>query len=147
MGKGVRFPLIRNNANPVLSPIVRTSNLADVAFNSAYLLRVRIFAALLLAAIGLQVVEPIRTPLQLTQGSAFSAATLDVAVVSSRKGEAEAYAPLPIPPLTSAPAMRTAPKPSRFIAVSSSRLQPDVRGPPPRSHPAFPPDSTAPPIA
>src|SRR3546814_4370664 len=102
MGKGVRFPFVRNNASPVLSPIVRTSKLADVAFNPAYLLPVRIWAALLLAAIGLQAAEPIRTPL-LTQGSAFSAATLDVAVVSSRKGEAEAYAPLPLPPPTSAP--------------------------------------------
>ena len=121
--------------------------MADVAFNSAYLLRVRIFAALLLAAIGLQAAEPIRKPLHLTRGSAFSAATLDVAVVSSRKGEAEAYAALPIPPRTSSPAMRTAPKPPIFVTTSTPRLRPEVRGPPPRGHPAFPPDSTAPPYA
>ena len=147
MGMGVRFPFVRTNAGLTLSLFVRPPKLTVVAINSAYLLRVRVWIALLLAAIGLQAAEPIRTPLQLTQGSAFSAATLDVALVSSRKGEAEAYAPLQIPPRMSTTAMRVPPKSPVCVRTLTPRLRPEVRGPPPRGHPASPPDSTAPPFA
>ncbi|WP_454796701.1 hypothetical protein [Novosphingobium lindaniclasticum] len=110
--------------------------------------RFHFWALLLLAAIGLQAGDPIRAPLERTQGSAFSAATLDLALTSGRRIEAGHVQAVPMPP---AP-----PRAIREIAVvrlttlvpaSPRHLQPDVRGPPPRNHPARVPDSTAPPLA
>jgi hypothetical protein len=108
--------------------------------------RMRIWSLLLLAAIGLQAATPIRAPLERLQGSAFSAATLDVALSSARRGHGVQVAtalPVPVVPLAATePAAIAAP---RFAAPS--HLRPDTRGPPPRGHPARVPDSTAPPIA
>jgi hypothetical protein len=105
----------------------------------------RVWTLLLLAAIGLQAAEPIHAPLQRTQGSAFSATTIDVAVVSNRKGETEVLAsPLPAPAMAAVqPRLKSIP----LTAIAPAHLWPETRGPPPRGHPAAPPDSTAPPFA
>ncbi|AIT79665.1 hypothetical protein [Novosphingobium pentaromativorans] len=110
-------------------------------------LRMRLWAVLLLAAIGMQAAEPIRAPLERVPGSAFSAATLDVALVTTRKSEAAATQELPTPPVTrSVPAAALRPL---AIAVAESRLRllPEARGPPPRQHPARLPDLRGPPAA
>ncbi|CDO36104.1 MULTISPECIES: hypothetical protein [Novosphingobium] len=109
-------------------------------------LRMRLWAVLLLAAIGMQAAEPIRAPLERVSGSAFSAATLDVALVTARKSEAAATQELPAPPITRlAPAM--AMRPVAVAAGPRLRLLPEARGPPPRQHPARLPDLRGPPAA
>jgi hypothetical protein len=113
----------------------------------ALLARMRIWSLLLLAAIGLQAAEPIRAPLERVQGSAFSAATLDVALSTPRRLHAAAHATpaQPLPPLASA--IDEPPAPPAQALAGTPRLRPQARGPPPRRHPARLPDSTAPPIA
>ncbi|NLR70511.1 hypothetical protein HGI47_06450 [Novosphingobium sp. ERN07] len=65
----------------------------------------RLLTLLLLAMIGVQASEPVR-PLQHKAGSAFSAATADVAIVGSRRAVADKFAPVPMPSvLHSAPAV------------------------------------------
>lgn len=56
-----------------------------------------VFAALLLATACLQAVGPMPAPLERSQGSAFSAATVDVAVVRPRVGDVLRLAQLPAP--------------------------------------------------
>jgi hypothetical protein len=119
-----------------------------MAYAPALLARMRIWSLLLLAAIGLQAAEPIRAPLERMQGSAFSAATLDVALATARRTQGQQMAPtqlLPIPPV--AMAEQDVAEPPRFVLAQPSHLSPEARGPPPRSHPARLPDSTAPPLA
>ena len=110
----------------------------------ALLARMRIWSLLLLAAIGLQAAEPIRAPLERMQGSAFSASTLDVALASDRRAQGQHVAPTPLPPPA---ATLEQPASARFALAEPAHLRPEARGPPPRSHPARLPDSTAPPIA
>lgn len=109
--------------------------------------RLRIWSLLLLAAIGMQAAEPIRAPLERMQGSAFSASTLDVALAAPRRtqGQQAAAQPLPVPP--QATVVEDLPAAPRFALAQPSHLRPEARGPPPRSHPARLPDSTAPPLA
>lgn len=69
------------------------------------LVMLRLLTLLLLATIGVQASEPVR-PLQHKAGSAFSAATADVAIVASRRVMADKYAPVQVPfVLRSAPAV------------------------------------------
>lgn len=113
----------------------------------AFLPRMHLWTVLLLAAIGLQAAEPIRAPLDRTPGSAFSAATLDVAVVSSRRAAAEAFAAQPAPAAPALLPSQSVPEYFSSSTVAKPGLRPWARGPPPRSHPARLPDSTAPPFA
>lgn len=110
--------------------------------------RFRICALLLLAAIGLQAGEPIRAPLERTQGSAFSAATADLALATGRRVETGKALALPSPALPPrAPTAFEAPRLAFLPTTTHPHLRPEVRGPPPRRHPARRPDSTAPPLA
>jgi len=118
-----------------------------MAFSCALLPRLRIWTLLLLAAIGLQAASPIRAPLERVQGSAFSAATLDVALASSRKVESASASAQIEPPLPAqSVAQPVSARPSLALATRL-RLRPEARGPPPREHPSRLPDSTAPPLA
>lgn len=112
------------------------------------ILRMRIWALLLLAAIGMQAAEPIRAPLERGTGAAWSAATSDLALVSNRKAgdaslQSQQQPPQPLPQ------MRVAPLPNlRSVALSTPpQREFDARGPPREEHPARPPDPTAPPLA
>jgi hypothetical protein len=89
---------------------------------------VRLLVALLLAAIGVQAAQPLDAAVQPSHGSAFSAATYDVALVSQRRGEEAQPAFTPLPPA-----------PPRFVppvAVPADSLasqpmpRPDSTGPP-----------------
>jgi len=110
--------------------------------------RLRFWPLLLLAAIGLQAAEPIRAPLERLQGSAFSASTIDVALGTTRRVQGQQAASVqPLPPLLPQPPAQV-PLPARAWALSQpAHVLPEARGPPPRSHPARLPDSTAPPLA
>ncbi|HEY6868808.1 MAG TPA: hypothetical protein VI199_03525 [Novosphingobium sp.] len=102
-----------------------------------------VFGALLLATACLQAVGPITAPLERTPGSAFSAATVDVAVVRPRSGEALRLAPLPAP----LPAARR-PEPWPLAVrpqVSAVPVRPDSTGPPPADPLAVQPGPRAPP--
>ena len=112
------------------------------------LLRMRIWGLLLLAAIGLQAAEPIRAPLERASGSAWSSATSELALASSRRGEDASVQPQPQPPEPMAPAPGR-PAPPEFEALVQASATPwfDARGPPWDEHPARPPRSTAPPVA
>lgn len=91
---------------------------------------VRLLAALLLATIGLQAGESFDSAQQPTHGSAFSATTVEVAVVPQRRSGTVVTAVAPLPA-----------EPPRMAAL----------GPLPTSHlaalPAARPDSTGPPVA
>lgn len=113
----------------------------------ALLLRLRLWTLLLLAAIGLQAASPMRMPLERMNGSAFSAATIDVALASPRK-IANGVATAPItPPLPLAPMQVRAPLLRTLALGDRLRLRPEARGPPPRERPSRTPDTTAPPLA
>ncbi|MFY7834799.1 MAG: hypothetical protein ACOVQ0_00775 [Novosphingobium sp.] len=67
----------------------------------------RLLTLLLLATIGVQASEPVR-PLQHKAGSAFSAATADVAIVGSRRAVVDKFVPVPMPfVMHSAPVVAT----------------------------------------
>lgn len=112
------------------------------------ILRLRAAAVVLLAAIVLQAGMPLAAPLERPHGSAWSAGTIDVAIAATRKGADVA---------TVAALDRTetqvsvAPVNAQRSAIATDALPahywPEVRGPPPRAHPARLPDSTAPPLA
>ncbi|HUD28506.1 MAG TPA: hypothetical protein VMQ93_06510 [Novosphingobium sp.] len=119
-----------------------------MAFAPALLTRLRIWSLLLIAAIGIQAAEPIRAPLERTQGSAFSVATLDVALATARRGQGQhVAAPQPLPLLPGTTRAQEVAAVPRFAFAPPSHQRPEARGPPPRGHPARLPDSTAPPIA
>lgn len=86
-----------------------------MAFRLALDLRLRALAALLLAVIALHAVPPSAIPLARTSGAAFSASTLDVAVVDRRlavtQPEAEQRPPSLPPPFApvSVPLAQAAP--------------------------------------
>lgn len=94
-------------------------------------LRQRLYAvvgALLLATACLQAVGPIAAPLERTQGSAFSAATVDVAVVRPRAGETLRLAPVPTPLPAIAPRMLHAS--AAPVWPVARPVRPDSTGPP-----------------
>ena len=89
----------------------------------------RLWAALLLAAITVQAAAPVGQPLETRHGSAFSAATQEVAVAPQGRAEAERRVALPQPaalpmgmpgPVTG----RTPPPPAAWA------IRPDSTGPP-----------------
>jgi hypothetical protein len=106
---------------------------------------VRLWAALLLAAIGVQAAQPFDTALKPSHGSAFSAATYDVALAPQRRGEEAQTALTPLPP---APPQIAVP-----IAASSAILapqpmpRPDATGPPALPILSRQPAPRAPPLA
>ncbi|MBT0671173.1 hypothetical protein HT136_22635 [Novosphingobium profundi] len=111
------------------------------------LLRMRIWALLLLAAIGLQAAEPIRAPLERSEGSAWSSATKDLALLSNRRSEdaSSEASPLPQPRLVRTSPL--APVEAVFALAREPHALPRAQAPPPHAHPARPPDATAPPRA
>ncbi len=111
------------------------------------LLRMRVWALLLLAAIGLQAAEPIRAPLERAPGSAWSSATSDLALVSTRRSEDGVREASPVPSPASHLATQRPHPPLAFTLPLRDAPLPPSQGPPLRAHPALPPDSTAPPRA
>ncbi|MFC0204549.1 hypothetical protein [Novosphingobium soli] len=114
----------------------------------ALLARLRLWPLLLLAAITTQAAAPIHAPLERVQGSAFSAATLDVALAAPRRLQGEPVQvaePLVLPPSRAAGVVQRAW--AEAAERPASPLPSRVRAPPPRRHPARLPDSTAPPLA
>lgn len=107
---------------------------------------VRLWAALLLAAIALQAAEPVGRPLETRHGSAFSAATSDVVIAPQRRAEAERRIALPEPvtppaAISAALAERTPPPPPAWT------IAPDSTGPPAREILARQPPPRGPPGA
>jgi|EndMetStandDraft_4_1072995.scaffolds.fasta_scaffold11253_2 hypothetical protein len=90
------------------------------------LLLIRLWTVLLLTAISWQATLPAHAPLEVRHGSAFSAATPEVAVAPERRWDARQVLPLPMPRPEQTPVSRAAP--ARFVAVPASR--PDSTGPP-----------------
>lgn len=88
----------------------------------------RLWALLLLAAIGLQAAAPVSKVLETRHGSAFSATTAEVAVAPQRRVEADRQIalPQPVPVLGAAPLV-----PARAIHAAWSP-RPDSTGPPAR---------------
>jgi hypothetical protein len=105
----------------------------------------RLWAVLLLATIGLQALEPVIAPLELVSGSAFSAGTAEVALVSARRSEAAEDQLIPTPLL---PQPEPVPVPFSAVLVPAvPHLRPDARGPPPRDRAERLPDLRGPPLA
>lgn len=104
---------------------------------------IRLWAALLLAAICGQAVQPFQAPLEAQHGSAFSAATYEVAVAPQRRVEAQQALPAVLPPMERAE-LPLAPRP-RFLAAPPAR--PLSTGPPAGDILARQPAPRAPPIA
>lgn len=106
----------------------------------------RLWAALLLATIGLQALEPVAAPLQRVPGSAFSAATADVALASSRRTETAQVQAVPTPALPKLPVpVSLASLPA--VWPRAEHLLPLARGPPPRERSERLPDLRGPPLA
>ena len=106
----------------------------------------RLWVVVLLATIGLQALEPVVTPLERVSGSAFSAATADVALISARRGDAAQVQTVPTPALP----MPAPAEPIELVAVLATpleRSQPPARGPPPRDRSERLPDLRGPPLA
>jgi hypothetical protein len=104
---------------------------------------VRMWAALLLAAIGLQALEPIATPLQLSHGSAFGATTYEAALAPQRRNVAEGQKLVPLSPTL--PAIRSVP--DAFAMAPPPAPRPDSTGPPARMILAREAPPRAPPLA
>jgi hypothetical protein len=106
----------------------------------------RLWAAVLLAVIGMQAMVPVQAPLQRETGSAFSAATSDVALASARRGDTAQVEAVPVPPTAGVrPQVRSLPRAVSF--VPAEHLRPGVRGPPPRHSAERVPDLRGPPLA
>jgi hypothetical protein len=105
----------------------------------------RFWAVVLLATIGLQAAEPVRAPLQREAGSAFSAATADVALVSARRSAVTQVQAVPVPPLPTLLAQVRIERPAS-MAASVDHLRPGARGPPPRDSAERLPDLRGPPL-
>lgn len=119
-----------------------------MAHRLSFLPGLRVWTLLLLAAIGMQAAEPIHAPLERTQGSAWSSATLDLALAAQRKDETQATQPnvQPVDLLQPRASVGTELAQAAFVPQPRALL-PDARAPPPRRHPARPPSSTAPPLS
>jgi hypothetical protein len=88
---------------------------------------VRLVATLLLATIGLQAAQPFEGPSRPIYGSAFSAATVDVALATQRRAEPARAALVPQPTL-----LPVEPAVARLVPdiVHSLAVRPDSTGPP-----------------
>lgn len=106
----------------------------------------KLWAAVVLAVIGLQAMAPVQAPLQRETGSAFSASTADVALAAARRGDFGKVQAIPTPPLPVAP-VRTLVLPATVVLMAADHLRPDVRGPPPRDRPERLPDLRGPPLS
>jgi hypothetical protein len=107
---------------------------------------VRLWAVLLLATIGLQATASAAPSLQKTSGSAFSAATYEVALYVQRgeKVQRQAVTPQPLLPL----AMAILSVPARTAALADRPAsRPDSTGPPSREIQSWKPAPRAPPRA
>ncbi|MCJ2184082.1 hypothetical protein MTR62_15460, partial [Novosphingobium sp. 1949] len=94
------------------------------------LLRMRIWAMLLLAAISLQALEPIRAPLERVPGSAWSSATSDLALASSRKSDDGVSDAAPLPPLRLHPAAAVHTAPALGRLALAPLMRPVAQAPP-----------------
>jgi len=106
----------------------------------------RALAIVLLAALAIQFFASVHPPSERNAGTALSAGTLDVAVVTARKAIAETTDARPVMATASAGAPRPAPAIDRLRDSERVRSLAEARAPPPRGHPARLPDSTAPPL-
>ena len=88
---------------------------------------VRLLAALLLAVIGVQAGQSFDSGLEPTHGSAFSAATYEVALASQRRGEKASTASTP---LLGAPAPSMATVLALAVIAPQPAPRPDSTGPP-----------------
>ena len=88
----------------------------------------RLWAALLLAAIGVQATQPFDAAVRPSHGSAFSAATYDVAGAPQRRVEPVQTAPTPLPPAP--PQIAATVAPSSPTLASRVMPRPDSTGPP-----------------
>lgn len=107
---------------------------------------VRLWAALLLATIGLQAMVPAAAGAQKHSGSAFSSSTYEVALAVSRADRAprQTVVPQPAPmPVEQAQAMQAAAPALRVMPAP----RPDSTGPPPRSVHSWLPPQRGPPRA
>lgn len=106
---------------------------------------IRLWAVLLLAAIGLQAASPIARPLEARHGSAFSATTFEVALAPQRRVESVRHEAEPQPAPLPAPAAPVA------LAVASGPAlpapRPDSTGPPVHDILAWLPAPRGPPLA
>lgn len=119
---------------------------ADMLVRLPSLMLVRLLAALLLATIGLQASASAPPSLEKTSGSAFSAATYEVALYVQRGGKVQrqAVAPQPLVPLPTV--LRTLPVHAAAPAVRFAP-RPASTGPPLRPIRAWKPAPRAPPRA
>jgi hypothetical protein len=111
------------------------------------LIPIRLAALLLLATVLLQAALPASAPLQQNHGSAFTAATYEVALAVSRNEKQARQAVPQLPPALlaiPAPAPSLAPVPAR-LALPAPR--PDSTAPPPYAIRAWRPAPRAPPAA
>lgn len=102
-----------------------------------------LWAALLLAVVGLQATTPIAAPLEPAHGSAFSATTFEVALAAQRRADPARHAPLPLPPAP--PQLQSLAAAAFLVPVPAPR--PASTGPPPRDILAFHPAPRGPPRA
>ena len=107
---------------------------------------VRLWAALLLATIGLQATASAAPSLEKTSGSAFSAATYEVALYVQRgeKVQRQAVTPQPLVPI--AAAIESSPTATAVLADQPAP-RPDSTGPPVREILSWQPAPRAPPRA
>lgn len=106
----------------------------------------RLWAALLLATIGLQASAPAAPSLEKTHGSAFAATTYEVAVLIQRdaRSQRQALAPQPLLPV----AVLAAEVPARASVVPEQpAARPDSTGPPLHDIHSWQPAPRAPPRA
>lgn len=106
----------------------------------------KLWAAVVLAVIGLQAMVPVQTSLQRETGSAFSASTADVALASARRVDIAKIQAVPTPPVLGTLRAIELP-PATISPVAVGHLRPDVRGPPPRDRAERLPDLRGPPLA
>lgn len=109
---------------------------------------VRLWAALLLATIGLQAAEPApAASFERTHGSAFAANTYEVALFVQRGDRAARQASVPVPPLqpVAMPVLPAPARPAVLPAVPAPR--PDSTGPPVLDIHSWEPAPRAPPRA
>lgn len=107
---------------------------------------VRLWAALLLAAIGLQATASAGPSLEKTSGSAFSAATYEVALYVQRGERVQRQAVAPQLPVALAAVIANLPASTEALAARPT-LRPDSTGPPLREIRSWKPAPRAPPRA
>jgi hypothetical protein len=107
---------------------------------------VRLWAALLLATIGLQATASAAPSLEKTSGSAFSATTYEVALYVQRGEKVQRQAVTPQPLLPAAVAILSVPVRTAELA-DKPVLRPDSTGPPLREIQSWKPAPRAPPRA